>query len=622
MAGRKKAVEVKNIVGENVIQEIGKKEIILRIISMNEVIKRLKTEVVSFKEVEEDSKTIDIIKGGSYQECYMKYLREKPLYKRSTHTLNTVGLSEDNTIYCIMGTLIGNVVLIEKNTGAFRVGEAEMSKSSMTSLVFANVSTDSNLNNSVMTNLENDSEDKIEENSISSKPMLLVRGGIPTEPWLRGKELSLKNYDEQKVEKVPLEYPTLVFEEIMGISDIDNTIQYIKQITESGRFLKHNQVITKTETSFLFVANNYMKGYNLQSYTLDKLFSRLPKTESGRFLKHNQVITKTETSFLFVANNYMKGYNLQSYTLDKLFSRLPKIFLEDEAIFHRYPFIIPHYKKTFGEIKFVNNDTTGIYIEDFARVLKELKEKKCLINLEKYNLKNRQLRNFYKGISSFIKIVYPESVIKENVVPEWVIDGVFEFVKHFNSFTLNKEVYNPFNANSAKFIAEMSGFSIEKIEWVMFDEERILIKNFGEDIVHKIGLTGYGIEQNIKEYAYYQENPENILDITFLSEEGKHMKQKAEDLYSEDIIWIGGNKKITDDDFNKWTIKKIEEGSFNERFDVFKGIPDFFVKIAEIETKRIFQCSNPQVTKKNFVLVDGEIKFVNFSKFIREDNEE
>lgn len=575
MAGRKKTGEVKNMVRENVIQEIGKKEIILRIIPMNEVIERLKTEVVSFKEAEEDSETIDIIKGCSSQECYMKYLREKPLYKRSTHTLNTVGLSEDNTIYCIMGTLIGNVVLIEKNTGAFRVGEAEMSKSSMTSLVFANVSTDSNLNNSVMTNLENDSEDKIEENSISSKPMLLVRGGIPTEPWLRGKELSLKNYDEQKVEKVPLEYPTLVFEEIMGISDIDNTIQYIKQITESGRFLKHNQVITKTETSFLFVANNYMKGYNLQSYTLDKLFSRLPK-----------------------------------------------IFLEDEAIFHRYPFIIPHYKKTSGEIKFVNNDTTGIYIEDFARVLKELKKKKCLINLEKYNLKNRQLRNFYKGISSFIKIVYPESVIKENAVPEWVIDGVFEFVKHFNSFTLNKEVYNPFNTNSAKFIAEMSGFSIEKIEWVMFDEERILIKNFGEDIVHKIGLTGYGIEQNIKEYAYYQENPENILDITFLSEEGKHMKQKAEDLYSEDIIWIGGNKKITDDDFNKWTIKKIEEGSFNERFDVFKGIPDFFVKIAEIETKRIFQCSNPQVTKKNFVLIDGEIKFVNFSKFIREDNEE
>ena len=100
------------------------------------------------------------------------------------------------------------------------------------------------------------------------------------------------------------------------------------------------------------------------------------------------------------------------------------------------------------------------------------------------------------------------------------------------------------------------------------------------------------------------------------------MKQKAEDLYSEDIIWIGGNKKITDDDFNKWTIKKIEEGSFNERFDVFKGIPDFFVKIAESEAKRIFQINNPRVTKNNFVLVDGEIKFVNFSEFIRENNEE
>ena len=198
MARTKKTAEVGNMAGKNVIQERAKKEIILRIIIMNEVIKKLETEVVSFKEAEEDSKTIDIIKGSSYQECYMKSLREKPLYKRTTHSLNTVGLSENNTIYCIMGTFIGNVVLIEKNTGAFRVGEAEMSKSSMTSLVFANVSTDSNLNDSVMTNLENDLEDKIEENSISSKPMLLVRGGIPTEPWLRGKELSLKNYDEHK----------------------------------------------------------------------------------------------------------------------------------------------------------------------------------------------------------------------------------------------------------------------------------------------------------------------------------------------------------------------------------------------------------------------------------------
>lgn len=566
MAGRKKTAEVKNMVGENVIQEIGKKEIILRIILMNEVIKKLKTEVVSFKEAEEDSETIDIIKGTTYTSGYSKTLLTDSLYKRIIRPLNTMGLSEDNTIYCIMGTLIGNVVLIEKNTGAFRIGESEMSKSSMTSLVFANVSTDE------INSKENLDEEK---NIIINEPMVLVKCGISTEPWLRGRELTIKNYDEQKVDKVSLEHNVLVFEEIMGTSDIDNIMQYLKQVTESGRFLKHNQVITKTETSFLFVANNYMKGYNLQSYTLDKLFSRLPK-----------------------------------------------IFLEDEAIFHRYPFVIPHYKKTFGEIKFIDEDTKGIFIGDFAKVINELREKKCLIDLEKYNLKNRQLRNFYKGISSFIKIVYPESVIKENVVPEWVIDGVLEFVKHFNSFTLNKEVYNPFNANSAKFIAEMSGFSIEKIEWVMFDEERILIKNFGEDIVHKIGLTGYGIEQNIKEYAYYQENPENILEITFLSEGGKHMKQKAEDLYSEDIIWIGGNKKITDDDFNKWTIKKIEEGSFNERFDVFKGIPDFFVKIAEIETKRIFQCSNPQVTKKNFVLVDGEIKFVNFSKFIREDNEE
>lgn len=566
---RTKKVNV-NVVEEKVKLETVKDKIKLNIILLNEVIKGLETENVPFIELEKTIKPIETIEANSYIACYCKKQKEHSLRERLILPFNTTGISVDNTVYCLMGLMIGNIVLIEKNTGAFRIGEAEMSKSSMTSLVFANVSTDINSNNYVVIDLEEDSEEEIEENSISSKPILLVRGGIPTEPWLRGKELNLKNYNDQKAEKVPLEYPTLVFEEIMGISDIDNTMQYIKQTTESGRFFKRNQIITNTETSLLFVANNYTKGYNLQSFTLDKLFSRLPK-----------------------------------------------IFMEDEAIFHRYPYIIPHYKKTFGEIKFIDENTEGIFIEDFAKVIKELREKKCLIDLKKYNLKNRQLRNFYKGISSFIKIMYPESVIKENTVPEWVIDGVFEFVKHFNSFTLNKEVYNPFNANSAKFIAEMLGFTIEKIEYIMFHEERILIKNMEEDFWHKIGLTGYGIEQNLKEFNYYKENPDGILEIFSINENGKHITQKYGELYSEDVICIRGEKRITHEEYNENIIKRIENGSFDKQFDMFKGIPDFYIKIAQAEAKRIFQINNAQVTKNNFVLVDGEIKFVNFSEFIR-----
>ena len=209
-----------------------------------------------------------------------------------------------------------------------------------------------------------------------------------------------------------------------------------------------------------------------------------------------------------------------------------------------------------------------------------------------------------------MKIVYPECVTSEKKIPEYILDGVFEFVKHFNSFIVNKKIYNPFNRNSAKFILEILGFSIRKVEYVIFHKERILIKNLAEDVFYKIGLTGYGCEQNIKEWKFYKENPSKISEIFSCEENGISLTQKAQELSSEDIIWISGKEIILDKEINRQILTQIENEDFDNLPTNFIGTPDFFIKIAESEAKRIFQINNPNVTKNNFALVDVYVLYL------------
>ncbi len=564
----------------------------MRIILLDNTIEELKYNATPFITSQKGIKPLKTIDSFSFIECYCTLFKGKKIFNRLELFLNSIGLSIHNTIYGIMSIMIGNTPLTEDLIGVFRVGEAEMAKSSMTSLVFTDkekrlvrggIPTEPWLRGRDLPSYSYDKrvgEAEMAKSSMTSlvftdKEKRLVRGGIPTEPWLRGRDLPSYSYDKLKADKVPLEYSNLVYEEIRGISDIENSLQYHKQVTESGSFMRHNLIPAKTKSSITFIANDYTKGHDLSSFTLDKIFSRLPK-----------------------------------------------IFREDEAIFDRYPFVIPHYKKTMGKIKYIEKDTKGIAVEDLEEVIKELREKRCLINLDKYKLKGRERRIFYKGISSFMKIIYPECVMSAKKVPEYILDGVFEFVKHFNSFTVNKKIYNPFNRNSAKFILEILGFSIKKVEYVIFHEERILIKNLAEDVFYKIGLTGYGCEQNIKEWKFFKENSNKISEIFSCEENGISLIQKAHELSSEDIIWISEKKNILDEEINRQILAQIENEDFDNLPTHFVGTPNFFIKIAESEAKRIFQINNPDVTKNNFVLVDGEIKFVNFSEFIRENNEE
>ena len=163
----------------------------------------------------------------------------------------------------------------------------------------------------------------------------------------------------------------------------------------------------------------------------------------------------------------------------------------------------------------------------------------------------------------------------------------------------------------------MLGFDTEKVEFVLFHEERILIKQKEEDYFHKIALTGYGIEQNRKEMEFYKENPDKVIEILSLTEDGIRMKQKYANIYSSQIIAISSDfkKKTTDEEYNKLIIKLIQKGGEVSEYN-FRGIPDFIIKIAYKIIKDYFGKSEKNISKKNYVLSNRSIKLLNFGEFI------
>ena len=178
------------------------------------------------------------------------------------------------------------------------------------------------------------------------------------------------------------------------------------------------------------------------------------------------------------------------------------------------------------------------------KILSSFQEIEIDLNLEKYGIEGRGCDRNFSATIKLIGCIFFYSCIKEaKSIPEWFIKGLLEFIKHFNSIAKNSDIYIPFNSNSAIFILNLLGFDTEKVKFVLFHEERILIKQKEERSFHKIALTGYGIEQNRKEMEFYKENPDKVIEILSLTEDGIRMKQKYANIYSSQIIAISSDFK-------------------------------------------------------------------------------
>ena len=145
--------------------------------------------------------------------------------------LNSIGISSKNLFYTKIIALIKLLILLEDNIGIFLVGEKCMAKSSTYSLVF--------------------------------DELCLVKSNLPTRPWLQGNA----NKDVESQVKIPLEENTVIFEEVANNteSEVKEIIEYLKEVIESGKFLKNNKQSTETKTSFAIIGNNSCDFKNLYS---------------------------------------------------------------------------------------------------------------------------------------------------------------------------------------------------------------------------------------------------------------------------------------------------------------------------------------------------------------------
>lgn len=484
-----------------------------------------------------------------YLEEYKDLIKDMSLNEKVNLLLNSIGISSKNLFYTKIIALIKLLILLEDNIGIFLVGEKCMAKSSTYSLVF--------------------------------DELCLVKSNLPTRPWLQGNA----NKDVESQVKIPLEENTVIFEEVANNteSEVKEIIEYLKEVIESGKFLKNNKQSTETKTSFAIIGNNSCDFKNLDDLNRQKLLCHLPN-----------VISK------------------------------------NEAFFDRFPFILPHYSNIIGEIKFTENNIDIIPIKILENIIKELRKKEIFSNLsfieiDKTKLEGRNRKIIAKVVSMFTKLLFPEKLEKLNI-DDWFVKGITEIILHFRSLTSNK-AYIPFNKDSATFILYFLGFDIKQIDWVLFDKERIIVKKLGESFISKIALTEYGVKQNEKEYNFYFENPQyknEIMRIISIEENKKILKQEIGNYYSKKVIYYIKSynpEDISSEEKNKQIIQDIQDSVDRTRqiewIEEFIGVPNFILKEAEKISKAIFNPINKKISRRNIVLIDGDIKFLNFSEFIK-----
>lgn len=347
--------------------------------------------------------------------------------------------------------------------------------------------------------------------------------------------------------------------------------------------------------------------------------------ESGTFLKCKKNSTKTETTMAFIGNSYREIH--RTGDLLQLKKDLPQSY-QDRGLHDRIPFLLPHFHSLFGETKYVESDSEVIPIQYLQQILQELRDisnDKIYITSDMGINPGREFNIYNSFITSIYKLFY-----YNEEAPKWFIYGWLEFLKFFRSILIDEKIHNPFNKNSARFILEMLDYSIEKIDYVTFDNDRILIKLENKNILHKIALTGFAIENNKKEYSSYNKN-KIIAPILNKSDDYLVLIQKINgELPFESRIYFNNIKKYNaekidkeDKEFNILILEEIEkyarlEKKFNEDKLKFRGVPYFYKKIILEILKEEFDFEK-EINLNDFCFDSDRITVINFSKYIKKD---
>jgi len=343
--------------------------------------------------------------------------------------------------------------------------------------------------------------------------------------------------------------------------------------------------------------------------------------ESGYFKKCKKEDKEINISLVFTGNDYNQPNNLSDLISCK--DSIPKRY-RDKGFLDRVPLLLPHNKKLFGEMNYYKNIASKEFsLNDVLKNLRENLKEKNYITTDMEISSEREEKIYNSFLNAITTLLYPNEK-----APDWFIRGWFELLKFFRSLLIDEKVYNPFNEKSARLIIEIIGYDTDNIDYLVFTTNRLIVKLKEENNIFKIALTGFGIEENQKEYNFYQSKKNSFISpitkitkTTIIQEVGDITPDKR--IYLDPLNKIRNEENKTDEEFNYSILQSMEYcidrniNFDNEKFS-FRGIPDFYKYGLSIILFNAIGTNVPmdKIKFEDFIFNNEDFKILNFVDYL------
>jgi len=345
--------------------------------------------------------------------------------------------------------------------------------------------------------------------------------------------------------------------------------------------------------------------------------------ESGYFKKCKKEDKEINISPVFTGNDYNQPNNLSDLISCK--DSIPKRY-RDKGFLDRVPLLLPHNKKLFGEMNYYKNIASKEFsLNDVLKNLRENLKEKNYITTDMEISSEREEKIYNSFLNAITTLLYPNEK-----APDWFIRGWFELLKFFRSLLIDEKVYNPFNEKSARLIIEIIGYDTDNIDYLVFTTNRLIVKLKEENNIFKIALTGFGIEENQKEYNFYQSKKNSFISpitkitkTTIIQEVGDITPDKR--IYLDPLNKSRNEENKTDEEFNYSILQSMEYcidrniNFDNEKFS-FRGIPDFYKYGLSTILFNTIGTNVPmdKIKFEDFILNDEDFKILNFVDYLQD----
>lgn len=343
--------------------------------------------------------------------------------------------------------------------------------------------------------------------------------------------------------------------------------------------------------------------------------------ESGYFKKCKKEDKEINISPVFTGNDYNQPNNLSDLISCK--DSIPKRY-RDKGFLDRVPLLLPHNKKLFGEMNYYKNIASKEFsLNDVLKNLRENLKEKNYITTDMEISSEREEKIYNSFLNAITTLLYPNEK-----APDWFIRGWFELLKFFRSLLIDEKVYNPFNEKSARLIIEIIGYDTDNIDYLVFTTNRLIVKLKEENNIFKIALTGFGIEENQKEYNFYQSKKNSFISpitkitkTTIIQEVGDITPDKR--IYLDPLNKSRNEENKTDEEFNYSILQSMEYcidrniNFDNEKFS-FRGIPDFYKYGLSIILFNAIGTNVPmdKIKFEDFIFNNEDFKILNFVDYL------